>query len=562
MPSSSAFCGRSTWAAPSCFAPDVPVLGSPCLRLLLAACARTRLGLPFSASPRAPPRRCSAASPRARPRGCSTSSPHPCPHVCISVSPWPCPHPPFSASPRPRPPRCFAASPRPRPPGHLCGSPWRLLLVLPRTFQSGGRPPALVPGCFSHGGGDSYCLAHPRRSSPGRLALLVLSCSCPGGGGPSFRAGSGKLASRARFGAPHLFLGPLCLSVLLGSLRAGVAPFLVLCWPSPCFSFPSLFFLLRAPPFVFRFHPFPARGALGLGAFFFFPPPPRPVVISLRPLGLWLSLVSAWGALGLGAVCCLFCWPPTSRLSVRSRLLCVSRPAVGCSLVVAVPPPFLVSRFLLLAFGARFSSSLCAPVVSGFRWFPAPRALGLGAVGFFLCGPSASLLSVRCCLVCVSRLAVGCSLVVAAPPPGPLFGALFSSLGAPFFVFFSAVSFLRCPCPCCLWLSLVSCPGCPWPWRFVLFFFCGLPLLGSLCALASFVFPAWPLAAPWWLLYPPPLSCLTVFVATSRSGFFFRAPPCLWLSLVPGPGCPGPWRCVLFVLLASRFSARCALSPL
>ena len=36
--------------------------------------------------------------------------------------------------------------------------------------------------------------------------------------------------------------------------------------------------------------------------------------------------------------------------------------------------------------------------------------------------------------------------------------------------------------------------------------FGGLPLLGSPRALASFVLSAWPLAAPWWLLPPPPLT--------------------------------------------------------
>ena len=47
--------------------------------------------------------------------------------------------------------------------------------------------------------------------------------------------------------------------------------------------------------------------------------------------------------------------------------------------------------------------------------------------------------------------------------------------------------------------------------------------------------------------------------------FFFSLvarPRCLWLSLVSGTGCPGPWLCVLFVLLGSRSSALCALSPL
>ena len=116
-------------------------------------------------------------------------------------------------------------------------------------------------------------------------------------------------------------------------------------------------------------------------------------------------------------------------LSVRSRLVCFSRLAVGFSLVVAPPPlPFCVSRFPSLLLGALVFSlfffffcllllPLCAPVVSCFLWFPAPRALGFGAVRCLLCWPSASRLSVRWSLFRAFRLAVGCSLVVAPPPP-------------------------------------------------------------------------------------------------------------------------------------------------
>ena len=60
----------------------------------------------------------------------------------------------------------------------------------------------------------------------------------------------------------------------------------------------------------------------------------------------------------------------------------------------------------------------------------------------------------------------------------------------------------RCPCRSSL------------PWRCALVLFLGLPLPGSSCARASFVSPAWPLAALWWFLPPPPpLLCLAVFVA-------------------------------------------------
>ena len=181
-----------------------------------------------------------------------------------------------------------------------------------------------------------------------------------------FVAGSGGPASRARCGAPHLFLWPPCLSVLLGPLRAGVAP----------------------------------------------------LSLSL-PLPFLVALALCFGC---------FSRPPAAWLFVRSRLVCVSRLAVGCSLVVSSPPPFpfCVSRFWLLLLGALvfffffFFLPLLprsAPVVSGFLWFPAPGALGLGAVRCLFCWPSASRLPVRLSLFRAFRPAGGCSPVVAAPPP-------------------------------------------------------------------------------------------------------------------------------------------------
>ena len=235
-------------------------------------------------------------------------------------------------------------------------------------------------------------------------------------------------------------------------------------WPPPGWSCPFLGPLFALPP--------PFRFFFSLLCCFF----PRAPFVSFF---LW---VPAPPALGLGAVCCLFYWPRASWLSVRSRLFCVARVAVGCSLVVAPPPPF-VSRGFCCRRSVPcifFSPLVCAPVVSGLLWFPAPGALGLGAV------------------LCV--------------------------------------------------------------------FFC-LPLLGSPCAFTCFVPSAWPLAAPWWLLPQPPPS---LFVSRgfrrcrSVPGFFFFSscvrPRCLWLSVASGPGRPGPWRCVLFVLWASRCPALCALS--
>ena len=122
--------------------------------------------------------------------------------------------------------------------------------------------------------------------------------------------------------------------------------------------------------------------------FFFLPSFCAPVVSGF----LWFL---ALGALHLGAVCCSFCWPPASRLSVCSRLVCLSCLAVGHSLVVAAPhlPPLFVSRgfrprrsvpaFFSLPF------SFCAPVVSGFLWILTPGAAGFRAVFCLICSPPA-----------------------------------------------------------------------------------------------------------------------------------------------------------------------------
>ena len=57
--------------------------------------------------------------------------------------------------------------------------------------------------------------AVPATPGWGPLAAVVCVLCLAGSDGP---------ASRARSGAPHLFLWPLCLSALLGPFRAGVAP--------------------------------------------------------------------------------------------------------------------------------------------------------------------------------------------------------------------------------------------------------------------------------------------------------------------------------------------------
>ena len=174
---SSAFCCRFLSAAPSCFAPYDPVLGTPCVPLLLAASPRPRPGLLLTASPRAPPLCCSSASAQPRPLGCSTSSPRPRPLVCIAASPGPCPHLGFSAFPRPCPPLRFAASPLPRPRGRFSCCPWP-------TFPSvaiGRRLSSDVP---VRGAVAPAPCSVPYAPVRGVWPPVVLRCSSPGAGGP------------------------------------------------------------------------------------------------------------------------------------------------------------------------------------------------------------------------------------------------------------------------------------------------------------------------------------------------------------------------------------------
>ena len=177
-------------------------------------------------------------------------------------------------------------------------------------------------------------------------------------------AGSGGPASRARCGAPHLFLWSPCLSALLGPLRAGVAPLSLAALAVPrC---------LGAVLWLF----FSASHCLALRAL-----APRLCL----PLGRWLL----FGGFS----------PPLL------PYLC---------LAVCVAPAWCLGVFLFFSL-----LPLCAPVASGFLWFPAPGALGLGAVHCLLCWPPSAQLSVRLSVFRAFGLAGGCSPVVAAPPPPP-----------------------------------------------------------------------------------------------------------------------------------------------
>ena len=259
-----------------------------------------------------------------------------------------------------------------------------------------------------------------------------------------------------------------------------------------CFAWPlrslSFFFLVRAPV-VSRFLWFPAPGALGFGAvlcgFFFLLPFGSPCALAFFFLGRWLLLgawcpsppfLCVWLVSSLPAVSPFFFLLRAPRLSLafsgfRPRVplalaLCfvcfVSLPLLGSPCAVSffrvspgrwlppggccLPPPPLPLVALFLFFFA-----LCAPVLSGFLWFPALGALGLGAVFCLLCGPPASRLSVRSRLFRASRLAVDCSPVAAAPPPPPPFCvSRFSSLPLSAVCRVSQVAVLRCAAARCV----------------------------------------------------------------------------------------------------------------
>ena len=183
----------------------------------------------------------------------------------------------------------------------------------------GGVPSAVVRGAWCQ------ALSLPRppvlwSGQPGfRCACVFVCVLC--------LAGSGGPASRARSGAPHLFLWPLCLSALPGPLRAGVAPVSLAAAAFPrC---PGALFFFFFFFFLFFFFFFSSRSSF-----------------SVRPRCLWLSLVSGPGCLGPRRLRCLLCWPAASRLSVHLFLFRAFRLAIGCfSWLLPPPPPFVSHGF-------------------------------------------------------------------------------------------------------------------------------------------------------------------------------------------------------------------------
>ena len=423
------------------------------------------------------------------------------------------------------------------------GCPWRV-------------PRATVLGCVRCGGWPVWtlsltrpvsCTVRPSTGDPaGAPGLFRVDANTPPCGSedaePGSRACVRVLVRPGRVGRAGLPGGFWCASPF--PLAASSFCFV---WPPPgwvCAGLGPLF----ARRLLFCFFSF-----LFLRCFF----PCAPFVSCF----LWFP---SPGALGLGALCCLFCWPRASWLSVRSRFLCVAWPLATLRWV---PPPHPLSLAVAAARCclALFFFSCLRTLVSAFLCFPAP-APGLGAGVRLLC----SALRALCCsffaprffphsrLFCVPWLAAGC-----CPPPPPLLCLAVFVVFARCLGFFFLSPLVR---PRCLRLCLVSRPGCPGPWLCVLFVFLGLPLPGSPCAPASFVSPTWPWAAPSWLLPPPPpLLCLPVFVAPARCLGFFFLPLCapivsglLWF-LAPGALGLGAVHCLLCWPSASRLSLRSRL---
>ena len=250
---------------------------------------------------------------------------------------------------------------------------WTRSLTRPvsRTVRRSTGDSAGAPGLFRVDADTSPCGSGAPRPGPVRVCVCVL-----------FLAGSGGPASRARSGAPHLFLWPLCLSALLGPLRAGVALFSFAAVAVPRWLFFSASRCLARASF----------GSLAwpLAALWWLLPRPPP------PLFCLAGFVAL--ACGLGVFFFFFFF-----------------------FLLLLPPP-------------------CAPVVSGFLWFPAPGCPGPRRLRFCV-----SRLSMRLSLFRAFRLAFGCSRVVAAPPPPPPLCPAVSVPAA------------RCCVPCCAVRPWVRC---------------------------------------------------------------------------------------------------------
>ena len=250
----------------------------------------------------------------------------------------------------------------------------------------------------------------------------------------------------------------------------------------------------------------------------------------------------------LAALSFCFAWPPPGW----------GCPFLGPLFALSPPPfPFFFFFFSLLLFSARPLCLLLSLVVSGpgcpESWrcvlfvLLALRFSALRALSPLLCCPPGRWL-----------LSGGC------PPPFCVSRFLLPPLGALYLVFLCFFFPLLSAPPLSLASSGSPAPGALGLGAVLCFFF--LPS-------ASRIFsPVLCLPLGRWLLPagccpPPPLPfCVSRFSSLPLGALFFFSsscvrPRCLRLALVSGPGRPGPWRCVLFVLWASRCPALRALSP-
>ena len=216
-------------------------------------------------------------------------------------------------------------------------------------------------------------------------------------------------------------------------------------------------------------------------------------VVPVRGPAMGLSLAGPSGVcVGLLALRWLVCVDPVTDASGFPY-----RPSFDGGLGRCTGAVSCGRRQLPLRVGGRHARHPCACACARPSWRgragrPPGRVLvrltfSFGRFVFLLCLPPSGL-----------GLPLSWSFVCPRPPPLLRFFFLFSvvvfrapPLSLAFFGFRPRVSWALALCVVC---------------------FVGLALLGSPCALASFLLPAWLLAALWWLPPPTPLWCPAVFV--------------------------------------------------
>ena len=361
--------------------------------------------------------------------------------------------------------------------------------------HEGARGGRLLPGSGASGVGRSLTPDCPPFGQAAGLLCVCVPCL----------AGSGRLPSWGRFGAPHLSLGLSCFApCLFRPLRAGVALFVVVVGFFFLFvAFPLL--PLAAPPLCRALLFFRPRVSWALVSccpppvpfFCFFCPPPPPSLLSQAFLAFWLPLASAPPPLLFffllvlllffllrarcvcsGVSCCVF---PVLPIRCAVRVVCAVSGGWCCWFRVSLP---FVGGLLVVLVARRCHLAVCvgsgARVSSGRRWAsslwcPVP-----------LCCVLSRCAAVWCCAV------VPCFLFffVFLPPPGAgfLLFCVVSGLRAcsGSFLFLCSACAVLCWCACAVALcSVLSCPRGA-GWCFVLLpvvFVCLLLGLAVLCCL-------------------------------------------------------------------------------